>query len=111
MARTDITPQTSSAREGLVIAWEAANADGNAVTNNGDRRVLVRSSASADRTVTQVTGGTVNGLDVADPTVTVPAGETVQLGPWPPVYDQPDERSVHLDYDDATSLEVAAIEG
>lgn len=111
MARTTITPQDTSHRDGLVVDFsEQANADGNAVVNNGRRRLLIRNDDTAAHTVTQVTGGTVHGVDVADPPVSVPAGGVAVLGPWPAFYNQPDG-STHVDYDAVTSLFVAAVEG
>ncbi|SNR44119.1 hypothetical protein SAMN06265360_10623 [Haloechinothrix alba] len=109
MARSEITAQPTSARDGLELSFESANADGNSVANTGQQVTVVRSSASSDRLVTQVTGGVVRGLALNDPDVTVPAGSTVVLGPWPTIYNQ-DDGTVHLDYDDETSLEVAVIE-
>lgn len=109
MARTTITPQDTSANDGLVITWEAANTDGNAVVNNGRRIMLVRNGDTASHTVTQVTGGTVTGLAVADPAVSVPAGDTAVLGPWPAIFNQSDGE-VHLNYDAVTSVDVAVVE-
>lgn len=110
MARSVIDPQDTSHSGGLQVAFESANSDGNAVVNNGHRVLLVNNTDTADKTVTQVTGGTVAGIDVADPDVTAAAGEITVLGPWPQVYNQDDGDEVHLDYDDTTGLEVAVVE-
>lgn len=109
MARTTVDSQQSNANSGLVISWEAANADGNAVRNNGRRVALVRNNDSVSHTATQITGGTASGLAVADPPVSIPAGDTAMLGPWTGVFNQ-DDGTVHIDYDAVTSVEIAVVE-
>lgn len=58
-----------------------------------DGRVLLEvvSSDAGAQTVTVETPGVVNGLAIADQVVSVAAGATKYLGPFPPaVYNQPD---------------------
>ncbi|WP_017972521.1 hypothetical protein [Actinopolyspora halophila] len=110
MARTQVAAQQTSATSGLAVTYEAANVDGNSLVNNGRRIALVRNGDSNDHTVTMVTGGTVHGLEITDPTVTVTAGSDAILGPFPGVFTQSDSGEVHLDYDAVTSVEIAVVE-
>lgn len=111
MARTVVSAQNTSANSGInPLSYEAANVDGNSVVNNGRRIAVVVNNDTAAHTVTQITGGTASGLDVTDPTVSIAAGDTAILGPWPPIYHQPDSNEVWLDYDAVTSVDIAVVE-
>lgn len=111
MARTQVSAQQTSAANGInPLSYEAANVDGNSVANNGRRIAVIVNGDTASHTVTQVTGGTASGLAVSDPAVTIAAGDTAVLGPWPPIYNQPDSPDVWLDYDAVTAVDIAVIE-
>ncbi|MEV4806767.1 hypothetical protein AB0K18_42805 [Nonomuraea sp. NPDC049421] len=109
MARTDLTPASTS-RTGLAWSGTPANVDGHAFGDNGRRLVRIKNTADAARTVTVPTALQVDGLEVEDLDVPVPATTgDVTIGPFTPIYRQPNGK-VHLDYDDADGLSVQLIE-
>ncbi|WP_336214389.1 hypothetical protein [Nonomuraea sp. LPB2021202275-12-8] len=109
MARTDLTPVTTS-RTGLAWAGAAANVDGHAFGDNGRRLVRLKNTDAAARTVTVPTAVQVDGLDVEDLEVTIPATTgDVTIGPFTSVYRQPNGK-VHLDYSAVAGLSVQLIE-
>lgn len=105
MARTAITPQ-QIARTGLASALATPDqANGNTFANDGQCFLYVKNAAGSPITVTIATPGTVDGLAIADLTVSVPAttGERM-IGPFPPgIYNQSDG-TVYVDWSSATSV-------
>lgn len=109
MARTDLTAAATS-RAGLAWAGVPANIDGHAFADNGRRLVRFKNADASPRTVTLVTGGQADGLEIEDRQVVIPANTgDVTVGPFTGVYRQPNGK-VHLDYDDITGLTVQLIE-
>lgn len=108
MARQELVPQEFTS-DGLTPSTEAAVADGHFLPNDGRRVVYVENSGASSVGVTAVIPLTVDGIDVTDKTVSVPAGGSMWLGPYGREYDQ-DDGSVHIDYADASVLSVAAVE-
>lgn len=104
MARTDLAVQRVT-RSGLDPAYEAANVDGHAVTNDGRTILHVKNGDTVAHSVTVVTPKQVHGLDVADLVVSVPAGGERLFGPFPPVTFG---RVADVDYDAVTGVTVAA---
>lgn len=84
MSRTELTVTTIT-RTGVDSAatLEAANADGEAVVNNGATFIEVLNTDAADCDVTVVSPRTVDGLAVADLVVTVSQNERMMIGPFP----------------------------
>jgi len=110
MARTDLSVQTIS-RSGLNVSFTAAT-DTNAwaiPNNDGKMFVRVKNGDASPHTVTLDITQSVDGAAVTDPTVSVPAGEERDIGPFPPnIYDQADGR-VHLNLDGFTSMTAALL--
>lgn len=111
MSRTALTVQVIS-RSGLAPSFAAANTDGHAVPNDGRMFVHVKNASGSAVTVTIQTPGTVDGMAVADRTVSVAAttGERM-IGPFPPSqYNQiaADVGSIYVDFSAVASVSVAA---
>lgn len=109
MARTDLTPASTS-RTGLTWAGAPANVDGHMFGDNGRRLVRLKNTDASARTVTIPTAVQVDGLDVEDLVVPIPATTgDVTIGPFTPLYRQPNGK-VHLDYSATAGLSVQLIE-
>lgn len=107
MAATALTVQ-QIVRSGLKPSLAAANADGNYFDNNGRVYLEVKNDDTASKTVTIQTPGTVDGLAIADLEVTVTAGESRKIGPFPTnIYNDANGR-VNVSYSDVTSVTVGA---
>lgn len=96
-------------RTGLDIAGVAASGGGDQWTNYGSQALVVRNGGGSSITVTLQIQATVDGQTVNNPTVTVPAGVTKVIGPFPlNVYN--DGASVaKVTYSSVTSVFVAVI--
>jgi hypothetical protein len=85
MPRT-VVPVTALARTGVAAPTEQ-NGDitnGHVVANSGRTEIVVRNAdAAGAHSVTFVTPGTVDGLAVADRTVSIPISSTVRFGRLP----------------------------
>ena len=101
MARTELTVETID-RDGLTPTMTPLAADGHSFLNDGRlTRLLVVNDATAF-VLTIQTPKTVDGLEVADRPISIPASATVELGPFPAdTYNQSDG-AVYIDYDDVT---------
>lgn len=94
---------TTITRAGHDIAGAAAAAGGDKFANTGQELVLVKNGHGTDpRTVTLDIRTTVDGQAVTDPTVTVAAGITKAIGPFPTVYNDTDG-NVNLTYSDSAA--------
>lgn len=108
MARTLISVQTVT-DEGVAPVYNSANAEGNAIVNEGTTLLEFLNETGAAITVTVGTSATVDGLGVAERLVIVPGGATRIAGPFPAsIYNQPDG-CIYLDYSSATGLSVVAL--
>lgn len=106
MPRTALAPQDST-RNGLALAFTAANVDGHSVLNTGKVLLYVKNGAAAAINVTVQTPGTADdGLAIADKIVSIPAtGERV-LGPYPPpIYGD----DMLVDFSAITTVTIAAL--
>lgn len=110
MARTSLSVQEIS-RTGLDPAYEAANGDGEKVVNDGKTFVHVINGGGSPITVTVQHPGTVDGLAVADLTVTVTNAEDQMIGPFPGRFNQvgTDVGQIYVDFSGVTTVTVAAI--
>ena len=114
MVRTALTLNTIVIT-GLVQTLVAAAADGNMFVNSGRLRLVVKNShGSASRTLTFPTPGTIGGLDIENPSVVIAAGDTVLIGPFPPLlFNQrsgDDIGEVYIDYSDEADLTVGVFQ-
>jgi len=108
MARTAINYQQVE-RAGLVPTPSNASADGNKFTNDGRIILRVFNDNGSAITVTVQTPGMVDGLSIADRTVSVANGDTKYIGPFPPgIYNQSDGM-VYVDFSAVTDVTVAAL--
>lgn len=84
---------------GLVLALTAANADGDAIVNNGRRKLHVKnaSAGSINVTVKRPATATPGGIPLADLVFPVAAGAEAEIGPWGPEWQQP-TGEVWIDY-------------
>ncbi len=112
MARIALTVQTldSSVATGLTPAPVVGIADGHMFENPasnaryGTRFARVENTGVAARDITFQTGAKVEGVDIEDLTISIPAGEVRIFGPFSPrVFNQPtgstDPGYVYVDYD------------
>lgn len=109
MPRTAITPQRATSA-GLAPAYEAANGLGNSFPLVAGRALHVKNASAAAVTVTVPTPGTVDGLAIADRTISVAAGgdQLIGLG-TNAAYRQPDGTAL-VDYSAVASVTVAVID-
>lgn len=105
MARTILTVQEIVAA-GVVPTLAAATTDGHSMPNNGNSFMEISNGHTAAHTVTFVHPGTVDGLAVADRTVSVAAGSTAYVGPFSMNYNQSGGYYIQVDYDSTTALSV-----
>ena len=108
MARGSVTVQDVE-RSGLEPSYEAANGDGDAFENNGRVVFHAKNGSGGAITLTFQTPGMVDGLAVADRTVSIPAGEERMCGVFPPSDYNQSDGDVYVDYSGVTSLTVAAL--
>jgi hypothetical protein len=92
----------------LAAAAVAASGGGDTAPCGDGRVLVVFNGGASARTVTAVSPGTVNGLAIADPTLTVAAGKTGLL-PLPRVLAGPTGRA-SITYDGVTSVTVAVLD-
>lgn len=98
MPRVDL-PHTQITRAavapGAEVNGDATN--NHSVVNDGNVFLLVRNSGAGSRTVTIVTPGTVDSQAVADRVISVGAGLSRYVGPFPPT-DYGDPLSVDVEH-------------
>ncbi len=103
MAREELTAQRIQ-RTGLSTAYTAAIADGHKFLFDKQVFVHIKNTNGSSRTLTIQTPGTVDGLAVADRTVTIPATTgDVMVGPFSDKYLQSDDM-VYIDYSDTAGV-------
>lgn len=82
MAR-NVIPSAAMIRTGVALPAEQSgdSTNGHVLTNSGKSIIIVRNAdGSNPHSVTFVTQGTVDGLDIADRTVSIPASSTRAFG-------------------------------
>lgn len=107
MARTALTVQ-QIVRSGLNPSYASANVDGHSLPNGGTEFVHVKNGGGSSITVTAQTPGTVDGLAIADRTVSVPNGGERIIGPFPRATYNQGADEVFLDFSAVTSVTIAA---
>lgn len=110
MARTALVPQDIT-RAGLNVTMSAANVDGHSIVNNGKTWMRVTNGGASPITVTQRIPKLIDGVAPANSgkQVSIPAGGTRELGPWPPEDYAQADGSVWVDFSAVSSVTVAAI--
>lgn len=111
MATTTLLTQAIS-RSGLDPAYTAANADGHTITNGGRMFIHVKNGDTSSKTITVTTPGEVDGLAIADRTVTIAAGEEAVIGPFPPAIYNTDPGvtdKITVTFSAVTSVTIAAL--
>jgi hypothetical protein len=112
MARTVLAPLAASTAGVTVALVAAPNGDGDAVPPG--TILLLNNASGGSITITFVTGGTADSLDVADPTATIAAG-TMKMFLIPGgVYPQTSGTTkdlVHVDYSAFASLNRVCLAG
>jgi len=96
-------------RDGIEPVMSSADGAGDDFPNTGAEFVFVKNGDVAAKNVTIETPRTVDGLVIADRTVTVGAGEEKLIGPFPTATYSTSGGSVNLTYSDVTSLEIAVL--
>ncbi|MEV1168612.1 hypothetical protein [Nonomuraea sp. NPDC049784] len=110
MARTDLDVQPMPRNgKALGAGLVAASVDGNAFDHTERRMLLIKNSNGAPATATVQIPATVEGQDVVDRPVTVPANESLLLPPFSAVYRQANGK-VYIDYTDPAGLTVGVLE-
>lgn len=112
MPRTALASQTADS-DGVTVAFTAANVDGHSISPASV--LLVDNGSAGAITVTVQTPATQDGLDVAEQTVSVPAGAVSAIGGLSPrTFARPsgatDAGQVYVDFSAVASVTVAALE-
>lgn len=109
MARTELTVQEITTLDGITPTYTAFDQpNGMAFLYTGREIVHIKNTNAAGRTLTIPTPGTVEGLAVADKTITVPGTTGDKMLPVKPLYLQADGK-VYLDIDVGTNVTVAIV--
>jgi hypothetical protein len=109
MARATISVQ-NIVRAGLVVTHTPMTVDGVQFANGGATFISVKNTAGASATVTIQTAATYSDLALADLTVTVAAGTTKLIGPFPRGDFNDSSGMVLVDTNTATTTEIAAVQ-
>ena len=106
MARQTLTPQQLS-RSGITPSFTAAHVDGHKMANGGTEYLHVKTGDTAT-VVTIQTPGTVDGLAVAERTISIGTSSERLIGPFPrQTYNQGSEE-VYVDLSAITNVTLAA---
>lgn len=89
-------------------ALSSATSGGDDAPTGAGVVLVVKNADASDHTVTLATPGTVNGLAIADRTVTVTAGKT-ELIPLTGDYRDPSTGRASITYDAVTSVSVGVV--
>lgn len=94
---------------GLAPTFANAAAGGDTAPVGGDLVLIVRNGSGSAVTVTVATPGTVGGLDIADASVSVPAGGSGVI-PMAAVYRDPVTNRAAITYSAVTTVTVAVLQ-
>lgn len=105
MAILSVTPIN---RSGVLESLVAASATGDSFPNDGNVFLAVRNAGTAAITVSITTPAKIWGVDIANLSVSVGAGETRFIGPFPePIFNDANGR-VNVTYSAVTNVSVGA---
>jgi len=96
-------------RAGLSPTFNAAAGGGDEFVNTGNEFIHVKNGHSGSQDVVIETPATVDGLAVADRTVSVPNGEERIIGPFPVATYNDVAAKVQLTYSGVTLLTIAVL--
>lgn len=96
-------------RSGLQPTQTAIGAGGDTFVNDGKKTFLLFLNGATAFVLTIVTPGTVDGLAIADRTVSIGANEEHLIGPWPTAQYNDSSGIVSLTYDDTTDGTVSPV--
>jgi hypothetical protein len=100
---------TTVSRAGIDIAGAAADVAGDSFPNTGHEYLVVKNGSASPITVTLDIKQTVDGQTVTDPTVTIAAGASKIIGPFPTgIYNDTNGR-VGVTYSAVTTVNVIAL--
>lgn len=109
MATLTVTTVTRAGHDVAGVA-ATAGAGGDEFANTGQEFLEVKNGSGAPITVTLDIKSTVDGAAVTDPTVTVAAGVTKIIGPFPPsIYNDSGTGRAKVTYSDVTTVTVKAL--
>ncbi len=99
----------SAKRQANPITMSNADPSGDTWNNTGNEVLLVENGGTGAVTLTFITYATVDGLAVNDLQISVPAGETHLIGPFPTgVYNDANGQTM-VNYTSATGVKVALL--
>lgn len=98
------------ARAGLTPSYASAAGGGDEFANTGIQFAHIKNGSGGDIVVTIATPNSVDGLAIADRTVTVSAGSEEMIGPFPVAHYNDANSKVQLTYDGVTSLTIAILQ-
>lgn len=93
---------------GLAPTYAAAAGGGDAFANAGKTFFHAKNGGGGSITLTFTTPATIEGVAIADPTVTIDAGAEKMVGPFPPSVFNDANGRVAVAYSGVTSVTVAA---
>ena len=93
-------------RAGLVQTYAAATSGGDEFVNTGAEYVEIINGSAATIVVTIDTPNTVDGLAIADRVISILAGETRKIGPFPTATYNDSAAKVQITYDGVTTLTI-----
>lgn len=93
-------------RNGIAPALVPASAGGDTFENDGTQWIQITNGDGTPTALTIVTPRTVDGLAVADKQISIPAGSTRLIGPFPVGTYNNNDNEVALQYDKVTSLTI-----
>ena len=97
------------ARAGLTPSYAACTAEGDEFVNTGSEFIHIKNGHSATQIVTIATPRTVDGLAVAERTVSILATSEQLIGPFPAGTYNDSAGKVQLTYDAVVSLTIAVL--
>ena len=99
----------NSAVSGLEATKNAADAAGDKFSNDGNIIAIIENGDASDHTATFQTARSIGGLAIADPAITVTAGEERIVGPFDPALFNDSDGYVNISYDAVTSVTIQLI--
>jgi hypothetical protein len=97
-------------RAGNVLAMAAAAGGGDTFVNTGREHLIITNGSGAPITVTFVVPKTIDGLTVSNKTMSVAAGATRVVGPFPVDTYSDANGNVSLTYSGVTTLTIGVIQ-